>query len=93
MWDGSTLAKNVSSDEGNGTSVNATLEIVCRFATALGIPPAFLLMRQDDRASLAVAAITFNQPSGLPNFVAMAQEIMDSRALDQVGPVAPPLAA
>ncbi|MDP9993857.1 transcriptional regulator with XRE-family HTH domain [Variovorax boronicumulans] len=42
-------------------AANPTLDVICRLADTLGIPPAFLLMRPKDWSSLATGAVTFAQ--------------------------------
>jgi transcriptional regulator with XRE-family HTH domain len=56
----STLAKYLGTGPEDPVP-NPTLDVVCRLADALGVPPAFLLMRPKDWASLATGTLTFLQ--------------------------------
>src|SRR5690606_12147980 len=48
----STLARYLGAGQ-EDEAVNPTLEVICRLAHTLGVPPAFLLMRPKDWASIA----------------------------------------
>lgn len=52
----STIAKYLSAKDTHESMVNPDLETVCKLATALNIPPAFLLMTSSDWSKLAQAA-------------------------------------
>ncbi|NMG35833.1 helix-turn-helix domain-containing protein [Azoarcus sp. TTM-91] len=80
----STLAKYLASDQNADSAANPNLDIICRLAATLGVPPAFLLMRQQDWAALAVAAITFVQASSQPRFIDLAQELLGAASLSPV---------
>lgn len=56
----STLAKYLGSGQ-NESPANPTLDVICRLADSLGVPPAFLLMRPKDWSSIATGAMTFMQ--------------------------------
>ncbi|MBB4223953.1 helix-turn-helix domain-containing protein [Variovorax guangxiensis] len=70
----STLAKYLGgrSDE---APANPDLDIICRLAHAVGVPPAILLMRPQDWASLGSGMLTFLQAMSDPKFTAMATEL------------------
>lgn len=54
---------------------NPNLDIICRLADALGVPPAVLLMRSQDWASLGSGMLTFLQARGDPAFTKTAAEL------------------
>lgn len=54
----STLAKYLGTGQ-DEAAANPTLEVICRLADTLGVPPAFLLMRPKDWASIARGADHF----------------------------------
>lgn len=54
----STLAKYLGTGQ-DEPAANPTLEVICRLANTLGVPPAFLLMRPKDWASIARGAEHF----------------------------------
>lgn len=54
---------------------NPDLKIICRLANALGIPPAILLMRPQDWASLGSGMLTFLHAMSDPKFQALAVEL------------------
>lgn len=70
----STLAKYLGgrSDE---TPANPDLDIICRLAEAVGVPPAILLMRPQDWASLGSGMLTFQQAIRDSAFTALAAEL------------------
>ena len=74
----STLAKYLSPQDGQ--AANPTLDVVCRLAHTLGVPPAFLLMTADDWSRLARAAISFAQMAGDERFVEFAEQAMAHKA-------------
>ncbi len=67
-----------------GDAANPTLDVVCRLAEALGMPPAFLLMRPKDWSSIANGTITFMQ-------AAMASSEVGAKLLEhqQMGSMTP----
>lgn len=54
----STLAKYLGTGQ-DEAAANPSLEVICRLADTLGVPPAFLLMRPKDWASIARGADHF----------------------------------
>jgi len=74
----STLAKCLSVGPDNPTA-NLTLEVLCRLADTLGVPPAFLLMRPKDWACIATATETFVRSLSSPKF---ADKISDLYAME-----------
>lgn len=54
----STLAKFLGTGAAD-PAANPTLEVLCRIADTLGVPPAFLLMRPSDWSNLATGALTY----------------------------------
>jgi len=68
----STVAKYLSAKDTHDSIVNPDLETVCKLATALNIPPAFLLMTPSDWSKLAQAAadaVVSSQDSIVKNIV------------------------
>lgn len=55
-----------------GDEANPTLKSICQIADALGVPPAFLLMRDRDWKVLAAAVFTHEAARTNPRFVALA---------------------
>ncbi|MGF6766119.1 transcriptional regulator with XRE-family HTH domain [Paraburkholderia sp. GAS33] len=54
----STLAKYLADGADDEDPINPDLKMLCRLADALNVPPAFLLMREEDWKRLAHAAAT-----------------------------------
>ncbi|WP_429315066.1 helix-turn-helix domain-containing protein [Paraburkholderia sp. GAS448] len=85
----STLAKYLGGrvDE---TPANPDLDIICRLADAVGVPPAILLMRPQDWASLGSGMLTFQQALRDSTFTALAAELqgMDSTTSQRVAEAA-----
>lgn len=67
----STLAKYLGG-RADDAAPNPNLDIICRLADAVGVPPALLLMRPKDWASLGTGMLTFIQAMTDPTFTAMA---------------------
>lgn len=70
----STLAKYFGG-RADDLPANPSLEIICRLADAVGVPPALLLMRPQDWASMGSGMLTFLQAMAEPRFIAMAAEL------------------
>lgn len=66
----STLAKYLGTGP-QDPAANPTLDVLCRLADTLGVPPAFLLMRPKDWASIATGTLTFVRALPAPEFGAM----------------------
>ena len=85
----STLAKYLGgrSDE---APANPDLGIICRLAHAVGVPPAILLMRPQDWASLGSGMLTFLQAMTDPKFRELAAELqaLDSTTSQRVAQAA-----
>lgn len=85
----STLAKYLGgrSDE---APANPDLDIICRLAHAVGVPPAILLMRPQDWASLGSGMLTFLQAMTDPKFRELAAELqaLDSTTSQRVAQAA-----
>lgn len=60
----STLAKYLGA--GRDDPANPTLDVICRLAETLGVPPAFLLMRPKDWTSIGSATTNFAMYAKLP---------------------------
>lgn len=84
----STLAKYLGRSD--ITSANPDLDIICRLAEAVGIPPALLLMRPQDWASLGSGMLTFLQAMTDPKFTALAAKLqrLDSTPSQRVAEAA-----
>lgn len=73
-----TLAKYL----GGGTDeANPDLKIICQLADAVGVPPAVLLMRPQDWASLGTSMVSFFHAMADPQFTAMAAELQSTEAV------------
>lgn len=72
----STLAKYLGTGP-EDPAANPTLDVVCRLADTLGVPPAFLLMRPKDWASLATGTLTFLQALPAPEFGAKLLQLQE----------------
>lgn len=72
----STLAKYLGTKP-DDLAANPTLDVVCRLAGTLGVPPAFLLMRPKDWASLAAGTLTFLRALTSPEFGIMLSQLQD----------------
>jgi transcriptional regulator with XRE-family HTH domain len=67
-----TLAKYLGS---NSEGTNPDLKIICQLAEAVGVPPAILLMRPQDWASLGSGMLTFLHAMSDPKFTELATEL------------------
>ncbi|MBB3182280.1 helix-turn-helix domain-containing protein [Variovorax sp. Sphag1AA] len=74
----STLSKFMAGGSGDPPA-NPTLDVLCRLADTLGVPPAFLLMRPKDWASLATGTMTFLKALRASDFVSMVEELPSMR--------------
>lgn len=85
----STLAKYLGG-RADETPANPDLDIICRLAEAVGVPPAILLMRPQDWASLGSGMLTFQQAMRDSTFTALAAELqgMDSTTSQRVAEAA-----
>lgn len=70
----STLAKYLGGGNDEAPA-NPDLTVICRLANAVGVPPALLLMRPQDWASLASGMLTFRQAMEDPTFITLASEL------------------
>lgn len=70
----STLAKYLGAQL-EEAAANPNLDIICRLANAIGVPPAMLLMRPQDWASIGTGMLTFLQARADPTFAGMAAEL------------------
>lgn len=70
----STLAKHLGTRP-EDPPANPTLEVICRLADTLGVPPAFLLMRPKDWASLAAGTLTFLHALRATQFAPMLSQL------------------
>lgn len=59
----------------NSEGTNPDLKIICQLAEAVGVPPAILLMRPQDWASLGSGMLTFLQAMSDPKFTELAAEL------------------
>ncbi|MYM71622.1 helix-turn-helix domain-containing protein [Duganella sp. FT134W] len=67
-----TLSKYMGS---NSEGTNPDLRIICQLADAVGVPPAVLLMRPEDWASLGSGMLTFLQAMSNPKFRELSAEL------------------
>lgn len=58
-----------------GKEANPTLKSICQIANALGVPPAFLLMRDRDWKVLAAAVFTHEGARTNPRFIEFARRL------------------
>jgi len=70
----STLAKYLGASPEEPVA-NPTLDVLCRLADTLGVPPAFLLMRPKDWACIATATETFVRALPSPKFADKISEL------------------
>jgi len=85
----STLAKYLGG-RADETPANPDLGIICRLADAVGVPPAILLMRPQDWASLGSGMLTFQQAMKDSTFTTLAAELqgLDSTTSQRVAEAA-----
>ncbi|MBZ2208592.1 helix-turn-helix domain-containing protein [Massilia soli] len=74
----------------NSEGTNPDLKIICQLAEAVGVPPAILLMRPQDWASLGSGVLTFFQAMSDPKFKELATELqsLDSTTSPRVAEAA-----
>lgn len=74
----------------NSEGTNPDLKIICQLADAVGIPPAMLLMRPQDWASLGSGMLTFLQAMADPQFRELAAELqsLDSTTSQRIAAAA-----
>lgn len=82
-----TLGKYLGS---NSEGTNPDLKIICQLADAVGVPPAILLMRPQDWASLGSGMLTFLQAMSDPKFTELATELqsLDSTTSQRIAEAA-----
>lgn len=64
----------------DGPAVNPTLDVICRLAATLGVPPAFLLLRPRDWASIATSTLAFLHALRDPEFAAMLTRLQNAES-------------
>lgn len=62
-----------------GDEANPTLKSICQIADALGVPPAFLLMRDRDWKVLAAAVFTHEATRTNPRFIEFARRLSTAK--------------
>lgn len=72
----STLAKYLGTGP-EDAAANPTLDVLCRLADTLRVPPAFLLMRPKDWACLATGTLTFLRALPAPEFGTMLSQLQE----------------
>ena len=82
-----TLGKYLGS---NSEGTNPDLKIICQLADAVGVPPAILLMRPQDWASIGSGMLTFLQAMSDPKFKELAAELqsLDSTTSQRIAEAA-----
>jgi transcriptional regulator with XRE-family HTH domain len=82
-----TLGKYLGS---NSEGTNPDLKIICQLAEAVGVPPAILLMRPQDWASLGSGMLTFLHAMSDPKFTELATELqsLDSTTSQRIAEAA-----
>ena len=75
---------------GNSEGTNPDLKIICQLADAVGVPPAILLMRPQDWASIGSGMLTFLQAMADPKFKELASELqsLDSTTSQRIAEAA-----
>ena len=74
----------------NSEGTNPDLKIICQLAEAVGVPPAILLMRPQNWASLGSGMLTFFQAMSDPKFKELATELqsLDSTTSQRIAEAA-----
>ncbi len=74
----------------NSEGTNPDLKIICQLAEAVGVPPAILLMRPQDWASIGSGMLTYLQAMSDPKFTQLAGELqsLDSTTSHRVAEAA-----